>query len=280
MATDSAPQIEPPEGSNWQPHSPHGLQRFKDGPGGNVVRLADVVRWLMSAHHLPLLDAVDRVCSQLEGDSPPLVYLLDANSWARAQDEFSDWAVFYFDEYSGLADLSPPIAHAKAAGRSLRASWLIEPHVLARMVNEPGRRAEYNSDKQTPFEWSESGKRGSAWAVPFAVAHALWGWGTVNAGAMGKAAGPAGLGADDVTDYATLCQFMQQHKGKKGHERPLWCAEWVAWARAEVKARGGRGARAAVAGELGMSSQALAQVFGRHPEPKAGPFDTLTKQAA
>ena len=83
-----------------------------------------------------------------------------------------------------------------------------------------------------------------------------------------------------MTDYATLCQFMQQYKGKKGHERPLWCAEWVAWARAEVKARGGRGVRAAVAGELGMSSQALAQVFGRHPEPKAGPYDALIKQAA
>ncbi len=64
MATDSVPKIEPPEGSNWQPHSPHGLQRFKEGPGGNVVRLADVVRWLMSARHLPLLEAVDRVCSQ------------------------------------------------------------------------------------------------------------------------------------------------------------------------------------------------------------------------
>ncbi|MCE1193255.1 MAG: hypothetical protein LWW96_14000 [Acidovorax sp.] len=279
MAPDSIPQIEPPEGSNWQPHSPHGLQRFKDGPGGNVVRLADVVRWLMSARHLPLLDAVDRVCSQLEGDSPPLVYLLDANRWARAQDEFSDWAVFYFDEYSGLADLPPPIAHAKAAGRSLRASWLIEPHVLARLVNEPGRRAEYNSDKQTPFEWSESGKRGSAWAVPFAVAHALWGWGSVNAGAMGKAAGPAGLGADDVKDYATLCQFMVRHKGKEGHERPAWRAEWVAWARAEVKVRG-RGARAAVAREMGISSQALAQVFQRHPEPKASPFDALTNRAA
>ena len=289
MATDSVPQIEPPEGSNWQPHSPHGLQRFKDGPGGNVVRLADVVRWLMSARHLPLLDAVDRVCSQLEGDSPPLVYLLDANGWARAQDEPSAWALFYFDGYKDLADLPPPIAHAKVAGRSLRGSWLIEPHVLAWMVNEPGRRSEYNSDEQTPFEWSDSGKRGSAWAVPFAVAHALWGWGTVVEAAAGAAGATAGqLDRGDVKDFDTLCRYLAPYKGKDGSEWPSWEAEWVGYVRAAVKAHdaaNGRGGKAAAGRALGMKSagQGVTELFRRYPEPapqKASPFPTVRDKAA
>lgn len=118
-------------------------------------------------------------------------------------------------------------------------------------------------------------------AVPFAAAHALWGWGALVT--ADSAPAPAALKADDVRDYATLCQFMQQYKGKEGHERPLWRGEWVLWVQAEVKARG-RGGKAAVAGALGMSPQALTQVIARYstrnPEPKASLFPTARDKAA
>jgi hypothetical protein len=98
---------------------------------------------------------------------------------------------------------------------------------------------------------------------------------------------PTVLVADDVKDYATLCQFMQIYKrtnGTKGQTgvRPLWRKEWVEWVRAEVKAHG-RGGRTAVARELGISQQALTDVFRRHPEPeppKASPFPTARPKAA
>ena len=43
--------IEPEEG--WELQSPWGYMRFGDGPHGRLVRLADVVLWLMKAREWP-----------------------------------------------------------------------------------------------------------------------------------------------------------------------------------------------------------------------------------
>ena len=282
--TPHQPTIEPPEGAGWQVHSPHGSQRYKEGPDGLVVRLADVVRWLMQAREMAFADAVRAICAPLESDSPPLVYRLDPIEKPIPEDQPSEWFKFLPDCIElDLASLPPSVAYARLAAADMRASWLMTPRELERLVNAP-ECTTYDGTKETPFEFSERADRTGGpktLAVTFAAAHALWGWGVLVT--ADSAPAPAALKADDVRDYATLCQFMQQYKGKEGHERPLWRGEWVLWVQAEVKARG-HGGKAAVAGALGMSPQALAQVIARYstrnPEPKASLFPTARDKAA
>jgi hypothetical protein len=64
MGTETT-RIKPPEGGGWQVHSPYGAQRYKDGPDGYVVRLADVVRWLVQARETSFASAVRAVCAPL-----------------------------------------------------------------------------------------------------------------------------------------------------------------------------------------------------------------------
>jgi hypothetical protein len=55
--------IMPPE--SWTAQSPHGLQRCDGTADGRLVRLADVVAWLMQSRELPCLNAVESVCTDL-----------------------------------------------------------------------------------------------------------------------------------------------------------------------------------------------------------------------
>lgn len=278
--------IDPPSG--WQPHSPYGLQRFKDGPDGRVVRLADVVRWLMQAREMSFASAVRVVCAPLEGNAPPLVYRLDPVEDAKAEDEPCKWLRF-FSGTEDLEELPPRVARARLAARDMKASWLMKPYELARLVNTPGCHVEYDETKETPFEFSERGDRTGGpctLAVSFAVAHELWGWGTIVDAAADKAAAPAGqLGRGDVTDFDTLCRYLAPYKGRDGSEWPSWEVEWVGYVRAAVKAHdaaNGRGGKAAVGRALGMKSQGqgVTELFKRFPEPKASPFPTVRDKAA
>ena len=270
MADESPqPHIEPPEGSGWTVHGPHGSHRFKEGPGGRVVRLADVVRWLMNVRELPLAVAVDRVCAALEGDAPPLVYRINSNGWAVPGDSASKWFKFLSCKPGepDIASMAPRSAHAWLAARSIRAAFLIAPHDLARCVNGNGPgEIEYDSKVESPIEFSERrGGCGVIEAVDFATAHALWGWGTVAAPATladtVPAAPPAVLGPDDVKDYETLVRYRQQILPLEPQKRPKWLPKHIEIAFDEVQARG-RGGKAAVAKELGYpTASGLNSVF-------------------
>lgn len=76
-------RIEPPAG--WKAHTDHGLQKFEDTNAGRLVRLADLVQWLMDTEELPCKAAVEEVCSTLE--QRPIaaagwLYLLQRNDFA------------------------------------------------------------------------------------------------------------------------------------------------------------------------------------------------------
>lgn len=275
MADESPlPRIDPPEGSGWTVRGPHGLHRFKEGPDGRVVRLADVVRWLVSVRELPLAIAVGRVCDALEGDAPPLVYRIDANGWAVPGDSTSEWFKFLSGKPGepDIASMAPRAAHAWLAARDMRATLLMAPHDLARCVNGNGPgEIEYDSKVESPIEFSERrGGCGVIEAVDFATAHALWGWGTVAAPATladtVPAAPPAALGPDDVKDIETLASYYLQFKDLPPQQRPQWLHRHVAIARAAVEAHG-RGGKAAIARQLGMSEAGLWDLFKRHSEP-------------
>lgn len=75
--------IVPPE--SWAAQSPHGLQRCDGSADGRLVRLAEVVAWLMQARELPCLNAVEMVCTAL-AQSPSAgnaLYLLSENGYAN-----------------------------------------------------------------------------------------------------------------------------------------------------------------------------------------------------
>ena len=81
MDGDTRP-IVPPE--SWTAQSLHGLQRCDGTADGRLVRLADVVAWLMQARELPCLNAVELVCTAL-AQSPSTanaLYLLSENGYA------------------------------------------------------------------------------------------------------------------------------------------------------------------------------------------------------
>lgn len=76
--------IEPP--AEWKAQSPHGLQRIDITDAGRLVRLADLVQWLMDARELPCKAAVEEVCARLEQRpiaAASWLYLLTESDYAR-----------------------------------------------------------------------------------------------------------------------------------------------------------------------------------------------------
>ena len=77
----AAALIEPPEG--WTHQSPLGMLRFDASPSGRLVRLADLVLWLMKTNELPCGVAVEQVCEALQADgAADWLYLLDSAGYA------------------------------------------------------------------------------------------------------------------------------------------------------------------------------------------------------
>ncbi|APW46544.1 hypothetical protein [Rhodoferax antarcticus] len=82
MDGDTRP-IVPPD--SWAAQSPHGLQCCDGTADGRLVRLAEVVAWLMQARELPCLNAVEWVYTAL-AQSPTAgdaLYLLSENGYAN-----------------------------------------------------------------------------------------------------------------------------------------------------------------------------------------------------
>lgn len=74
--------IVPPEG--WSLHSPLGMLCFDSTESGRLVRIADLVLWLMKTAPLPCAVAVERVCNALESpDAANWLYLLDEAGYAK-----------------------------------------------------------------------------------------------------------------------------------------------------------------------------------------------------
>lgn len=173
----------PPAGSvtpveGWSVQSPLGLLRCDDTPGGQLVRLADVVRWLTKAKELPFAQAVKQVAAMLTQHAGDFaLYLVDEHDYATHCGQENPFDQFVFsDEEMKLPRLE---ANTRKAAASLANVWLMPAHELARLANEPGIPAFYDSDKETPFEYFErSGAHVSRYAVTFSSAHQFWGWGT------------------------------------------------------------------------------------------------------
>ena len=75
--------IRPPDG--WVLNSQHGILRFDASASGLLVRLADLVQWLMDTRELPCGVALELVCTELEsGRADGCMYMLNAGGYATA----------------------------------------------------------------------------------------------------------------------------------------------------------------------------------------------------
>ncbi len=81
--TRAAVAIVPPDG--WTLRTPFGMQRLDATDTGRLVRLADVVSWLMEApRELPCSVAVEKVCTSLEASGAvEWLCLLQESSYAK-----------------------------------------------------------------------------------------------------------------------------------------------------------------------------------------------------
>lgn len=296
MAPGSAEAITPPEG--WRVQSPFGV--LKTNTGVRLARLEDVHAWLMQRDGMSSASAVARVFGAFAADANSATGMEHGAEKVRESLHILDlshdaepvrgWAGRHF--LREVAELIPYVPHHRfdrgAAGALMYALGLMAgevwaPHDVEIDLND--RLEGYCAEGYFPTV-AKAREILGRFAVPFAAAHALWGWGTVNAGAVDKAAAPAGqLDRGDVKDFGTLCRYLGPYKGKDGSEWPSWEAEWVGYVRAAVKAHdaaNGRGGKAAVGRALGMKSEGegVAQLFKRYPEPKASLFPTARDKAA
>lgn len=100
--------------SEWAAHSPAGYFMRADGTDdGRLVRLADVVRWLMHSKELPLNEAVAAACSALEQAQPaPTLFYVDKAAYAKP---IADTALF-----GNHSEASWAAAKAKALQEALQ----------------------------------------------------------------------------------------------------------------------------------------------------------------
>lgn len=231
-------KIEPPEG--WKLHSEHGFMRCGAGHADRLVRLHDVVTWLMNSRELPLAAAVDAVCSALEKNGLDGVHYLNGDDYAYAHDAPSPW-----DRFVGKVD-------GAAFAKILKASWLISPYALESLVNTPGLPPNYDASKQTPFEYSNSPESHVAKrAITWSMANKHWGWGAV-ADVLPLQSVPL---ADKLP--ATWAELKRYHADNHGHAWTQAMRQIVAKEEARRNSAGHTGVRKAMAVELDMSPQGI-----------------------
>lgn len=247
----------------WTAQWTHGTLRHADGDAARLARLADVVRHLMAARELPFKDAVELICRPLETGKGVRLYRVDETGYARALDEHSP-ASEGWDKFLNVPeDAADRLAYfSKRAAEHLRASWLMQPYELARLVNHSQipDDSDYQETKESPFEYSERrGNHGSRYAVTFQTAHDLWGWGTVTAANTGDGVVKLRAVFNVSSDPKTWTELVQWHKENDGHE---WATALKKILADERHKRGTeRGAAKKMADELEMTVSRLNELI-------------------
>lgn len=161
VSMNRAATVEPLEG--WKLHTKHGYMRRGPNAGDRLVRLHDVAAWLMSERELPLVLAVDAVCSALDANGLEGVYMLCDSEYARWIGEPSPLDRYFNDD---------------TPSKQIRSVWLMRSFELERLVNAPGQEPAYVAEEKTPFEFFGTHGGGAGdFAVTLDKAHELWGWG-------------------------------------------------------------------------------------------------------
>jgi hypothetical protein len=234
MATKPTTQpnkIEPPEG--WKLHSEHGFMRCGPEPGDKLVRIADIVLWLMETKELPCGRAVDAVCTALLGSDGrgAQLFIVDKSDDAKLVTPLTSFfyipIVSFWDTQpsGGSDDLGLP-----GAVKAMRTMWGGEA--------APGKSNFSGVHVIDPL------------AVRFELAHALWDWGNIK---------------KVVPLQAVSSLTAQAIKGGNGKNKR---GEWSQEARAIMKAASDAAKASGekiedVAKTFGMTRQAFSGVVNR-----------------
>lgn len=274
MAANASETIGPPEG--WNVQSPFGV--LKTDRGALLVRLEDVHAWLMQRDGMPSASAVARVFGVFVSDANSALgmehgvervraclYLTDLSGYAEPVRGFAGRQ--YLRE---IADLAPYVPHhhfdrgtpaALMYSLGLMAGEVWAPHGLEIDLND--RLEGYTAEGYFPTV-AKAREILGRFAVPFAAAHALWGWGTVPAVGSVATAEPApdaapadplaSLDADLRKAFEAVCKRRESSKGQKNGGKETWSDADVEVLRSVIGVLGRKGARI-IAPLIGMDQE-------------------------
>ena len=284
MAMDGEPplslpdpaQLEPVDG--WRVTGKHGHMAFSVGRAGRLVSLADLVQWLIDAQEMPCSMAVEHVCDKLQDPrAASWLYLAKRGKLAQplaVDDDFSYLPLVTFEKRpSDPKDCG--IAGALAYMRDL---W---------------------GASASPSECEYMGAHTlDPLAIRMDVAHALWGWGSVGAGAAAAptsapvpgaaVADPlAALDAELRAAFEAVCKRRALSKRVKNGAREPWPVDDVETVR-KVRETLGRSGAKTIAPMLGMTQDAVRDLLERKAKAKAkaaastanNPFGQVRPKAA
>ncbi|NUN62076.1 MAG: hypothetical protein HUU13_13510 [Burkholderiaceae bacterium] len=283
MAPGSAETIVPPEG--WRVQSPLGV--LKTNTGVRLARLEDVHAWLMQRDGMSSASAVARVFGAFAADTNSAMGMEHGAEKVRESLHILDlshdaepvrgWAARHF--LREVAELIPYVPHHRfdrgTAAALMYALGLIAgeiwaPHDVEIDLND--RLEGYCAEGYFPTVVKAREILGR-FAVPFAAAHALWGWGTV--------AEVAAVPAVPLADWPALVAYRKANRGSDwgiGNQIAVAAAECER--RMEGRINQKSSVQEGMAKELGLKNrQALAKIFNaaRMRANKAAPATPVTK---
>lgn len=209
--TEPLSDIAPLDG--WEPQGPYGLQRFNGSPGGRLLRLDEVLYWMGHALEWPRRKAIYAVFShliQLDEADPPhqrmVLYIVNGEGYAEplaVGDKLNPKARDFWGKlsYEHPGELSYGVAreiaelwqeswpgYSQHTDEFYRVGWMeyckhAKKAAVARdgaIQGEEEYRTRYHMSLE---EWKQRCAKAvfllGRVAVPFSVAHELWGWGTL-----------------------------------------------------------------------------------------------------
>lgn len=245
---DATTVIVPPDG--WNVQSPFGI--LKINRETCLARLEDVHAWLMRRDGIPSASAVAKVFGPFIADANSergmergaddvrkSLHLTDLSDYAASVQSFAGRRIL-----EEMASLVPYVPHhhfdrgtlaALMYALGLMAGEVWAPHEYEIDLDE--RLAGYGVEGCFPTV-AKSREILGRFAVPFAVAHELWGWGTVAATESEADATPAALSIVRTAPIeAPAPAFAPTGKVPQKSQKPEWTGERLAQERAGLKGR-------------------------------------------
>jgi hypothetical protein len=115
----------------WEVQSPHGLLKADDTDAGRLVRLADLVLWLLKTKEIPSRAAVEMVCSVLSeypSEAGNVLYLLSESDYARPLPHEHSFA---WEPVTSFWESAPPVSDSdkgvSGAVKYMREYWSQSP---------------------------------------------------------------------------------------------------------------------------------------------------------
>lgn len=260
-----APAAPAPAPAGWEPHTRFGVQRFDPSEAGRLVRLATVLRWLEAAHELPRAVALDHLCDRIPPNALQWCYQLQPTGYAVAVDP---GCLFGYVTAERREEMQKARQQKEQQGvlrrnRGFVNNWDSQGptwrRVAVKFLTELPEAAEPGVPalaKRIRSLWSSSKLRRKstrdvlddpeaaplvALAIRLDKAGELWGY------------GQAAQATPEPAQPATWPELVAARKSKSGEP---WTPEALQLLASE-KAKRGAGAVASMAGELGVTAEAI-----------------------